>query len=71
MNGRALVCAVAGHRWREAADLHEPFPVLRCARCARLRKLAPGTASPEGWLERAGRDQRSEQHHDAGLQRRP
>jgi len=71
VNPRAVICIVAGHRWREAADVYETFPVLRCRRCGRRRELAAETQRPEGWLERSGRGARAGELRDAGIQRRP
>jgi hypothetical protein len=28
-----IVCAVLGHRWAPAEDVHETYAVLRCRRC--------------------------------------
>jgi hypothetical protein len=47
-----LLCVVLRHRWREAPDIHEPYPVLRCTRCGRLRELASGTSDPLSWTGR-------------------
>ena len=71
MNLKVIVCVVAGHRWSEAQDEYEPFPVLRCRRCGRERELAPGTMGPEGWLEREGRAARADRFMDAGRQPPP
>jgi hypothetical protein len=70
MTAKVVLCVFTGHRWREAADVHETFPVLSCRRCGRLRKLAAGTRPPEGWAERAGRRTRAGEFVDAGIQRR-
>jgi hypothetical protein len=40
---KAIVCVPLGHRWAEAADVNETYPVLRCRRCRRLRELTPET----------------------------
>jgi hypothetical protein len=71
MTLRVILCIVAGHRWSEAADVHETFPVLRCRRCGREQELAPGTSGPEGWMERGGRGARADQFMDGGIQRKP
>lgn len=71
MNAKVVVCIVAGHRWAADADVHEPYPVLRCSRCGRRQKLAAETMRPEGWAERAGRGARAGRYNDAGIQRRP
>lgn len=71
MNARALVCVAAGHRWAEAEDVEETYPVLRCRRCGRLRKLTSESTAPEGWLERGGRSSRAGEFQDARIQRRP
>ena len=39
MNVKAIVCVFVGHRWTEAADVHETYPVLRCRRCGREQGL--------------------------------
>lgn len=39
-----LRCAALGHRWRQVDDdVDAPFAVLRCRRCDKVWKLAPGT----------------------------
>ena len=52
MNLRSVACVVLRHRWREAADVYETYPVLRCTRCGRLRALADGTSDPQQWTGR-------------------
>ncbi|TML89800.1 MAG: hypothetical protein E6G08_03890 [Actinobacteria bacterium] len=52
MNPRGVLCVFLRHRWREADDVHESYPVLRCTRCGRLRALAPGTSDPAQWTSR-------------------
>jgi hypothetical protein len=71
MTIKVIFCIVGGHRWAGAADIDETFPVLRCARCGRNRKLAPGTSDPEGWIERGGRRARADQFMDGRIQRKP
>jgi hypothetical protein len=71
MSPKAIICVFAGHRWGKPADVHETFPVLRCARCGRQRRLAPGTSDAEGWAERGGRGARADQFMDGGIQRKP
>jgi len=66
-----VLCVVVGHRWIEASEIHESFPVLRCRRCGRLQELTAESQRPEGWFERAGRDARAGEFMDAGIQRRP
>jgi hypothetical protein len=51
-----LLCAVTGHRWREAADVHETYPVLRCARCGRQQALASETHGADRVDMKAGAD---------------
>jgi hypothetical protein len=46
MKAAALLCIPLRHRWREAPDIHETYPVLRCTRCGKLRELADGTGDP-------------------------
>jgi hypothetical protein len=40
---KAIICVPLGHRWAEASDVSETYPVLRCRRCRRLRELTPET----------------------------
>lgn len=61
----ANLACVAGHRWTEAGDVHESFPVLRCRRCGRTRTLAAGT-QPEGWGDRAYRQRMADRYVDGG-----
>ena len=65
-----VLCVVAGHRWSEAAEIHESYPVLRCGRCHVLRELSPGSRPPEGWTERGARAARACMYDDADMQRR-
>ena len=58
MKAKAVICTFVGHRWAEATDVHETFPVLRCRRCGREQEVAPGTSGPEGWAERRARAER-------------
>jgi hypothetical protein len=44
----AFVCAVAGHRWGQPADVQEAYPLLECSRCGRRMEVAPGT-TPAGF----------------------
>jgi hypothetical protein len=71
MNLKAVLCVPLGHRWSEAADVVESYPVLRCKRCGKLRNMGgetrgftPWTArgsSPTGRISgRVGRDGRPE-----------
>ncbi|HEV7132135.1 MAG TPA: hypothetical protein VGN27_00215 [Gaiellaceae bacterium] len=71
MSVRVVLCVVAGHRWLEAAEIHETFPVLRCRRCGRLQELTAESQRPEGWMERGGRGARASEFMDARIQRRP
>jgi hypothetical protein len=71
MNAKAVICVFAGHRWSEATDVYEAFPVLQCRRCGRTQGLASETQRPEGWMERQGRDARASQFQDGRIQRRP
>jgi hypothetical protein len=69
VNLKALLCVPLGHKWAEATDVVETYPVLRCGRCGRLRNMGaeargvtPWTgrgASPTGQMSgRVGRDGR-------------
>jgi hypothetical protein len=71
VNAKVIVCAFAGHRWHEAKDVYEPFPVLRCARCGRNQELTAESSRPEGWFERSGRAARAGTFMDGRIQRRP
>jgi hypothetical protein len=35
MNLKAVLCVPLGHKWGEAPDVVETYPVLRCKRCGR------------------------------------
>ena len=42
MRIKGIVCVFIGHRWTEAADVHETYPVLHCLRCGRNQGLGGG-----------------------------
>ncbi len=71
MNARVVLCILGGHHWQEAGDVYESYPVLRCRRCGRVGKLTAESGRPEGWAERAAREQRACSYQDARIQRRP
>ncbi len=71
MNARVVICVLAGHRWTEASEIHESFPVLRCRRCRRLQELTTESQLPEGWNERSARGTRAGWLMDGRIQRRP
>jgi hypothetical protein len=71
LSPKAIVCVFVGHRWREAADVYEAFPVLECKRCGRKQTRGSDTQGPEGWFEREGRKTRASELQDARIQRRP
>jgi len=68
---RIALCVVSGHRWEEASEVYEGFPVLRCRRCGHVQELTAESGRPEGWQERAGRGARAGELLDARIQRRP
>jgi hypothetical protein len=53
MNLKALVCVPLGHKWAEATDLVETYPVLRCRRCGRLRNMSDATRDVSPWTGRS------------------
>jgi hypothetical protein len=71
MNARVVLCVLTGHRWTEASEIHETFPVLRCRRCGRLEELTAESQRSEGWAERSGRGARAAEFMDGRIQRRP
>ena len=71
MSAKAIICVFAGHRWAEATDVYEAFPVLQCRRCGHTQGLASETRGPEGWMEREGRKTRASELMDGRIQRRP
>jgi hypothetical protein len=71
MSPKAVICVFAGHRWTEATDVYETYPVLECRRCGGKRELPSETQRPEGWLEREGRRTRASELMDGRIQRRP
>ena len=52
MNLKALLCVPLGHKWREAPDVVETYPVLRCKRCGRLRNMGEETRGFTPWTAR-------------------
>jgi hypothetical protein len=46
---KALLCALVGHRWRPAKDVHESQPVLQCRRCRCMQSFAAETRDPAAW----------------------
>jgi hypothetical protein len=52
MNLRALLCVPLGHRWAEAPDVIETYPVLRCIRCGQMRNMGSETREKTPWTGR-------------------
>ena len=52
MSFKAILCVPLGHRWHEAADIVETYPVLRCQRCGRLRNMGAETRGFTPWTGR-------------------
>ena len=71
LNAKLIICAVTGHHWSPATDIHDTFPVLRCRRCRSEQGRSAETRGPEGWGERAGRAARVDHLMDGKIQRRP
>jgi len=71
MTVRGLLCIPLGHKWTEASDVQETYPVFRCRRCGRTQGFAAETQGTEGWLERGGRAARTDRLMDGRIQRRP
>jgi hypothetical protein len=53
MNLKALLCIPLGHKWAEATDVVESYPVLRCRRCGRLRNMGDETRDVPPWTGRS------------------
>jgi hypothetical protein len=49
---KALLCVPLGHKWGEATDIVETYPVLRCKRCGRLRNMGDETRGWTPWTAR-------------------
>jgi hypothetical protein len=71
MSVKAALCVIRGHRWSDAEDIHESYPVLRCGRCGALQRLTAESSRAEGWMERGGRSARAGEFLDSKIQRRP
>jgi hypothetical protein len=52
VNVKAVLCVPLGHKWGEATGVVETFPVLRCARCGRLRNMSGETRGFTPWTAR-------------------
>jgi hypothetical protein len=49
---RALLCVPLGHKWREAPEIVETYPVLRCKRCGKRRNMSDETRGFTPWTAR-------------------
>jgi hypothetical protein len=50
---KSLLCVPLGHKWAEAGDIVETYPVLRCKRCGRLRNMGDETRGFTPWTGRS------------------
>jgi hypothetical protein len=50
---RALLCVPLGHKWREAPEIVETYPVLRCKRCGKRRNMSDETRGFTPWTARS------------------
>jgi hypothetical protein len=62
MNLKGILCVPLGHKWGEAPDAVETYPVLRCKRCGRLRNMGDETRGFTPWTARGS----SETGHMSG-----
>jgi hypothetical protein len=53
VNLKAVICVPLGHKWTEATDTFESYPVLRCSRCGRLRNVGGETRDVTPWTGRS------------------
>ncbi|MBV8064217.1 MAG: hypothetical protein JOY73_01680 [Actinobacteria bacterium] len=44
MRLQGIACVFRGHRWVQAAEFHEAYPVFECSLCGRSQAFAPGTS---------------------------
>jgi hypothetical protein len=49
---RALLCVPLGHKWREAPEIVDTYPVLRCKRCGKRRNMSDETRGFTPWTAR-------------------
>jgi hypothetical protein len=64
-----VLCVPLGHRWHPI-ESDTTFPVLKCARCDRVRELTAESRGPEGWMTRGARAGTMRQMMDDPTRRR-
>jgi hypothetical protein len=40
---KGVLCVFIGHRWDQAPEFHEAYPVFECRRCGRQQEFVQGS----------------------------